>query len=337
MEEVFFTNNICPAIDNWSCFERLSYIITTHKNELTVKILKYLKALSKLAPPNLKQALFIKVFLPFVLTCKDVARSSCFSKIYRKMAVSLTNPYDSGYGTPTEGDATKGTAVSSSQEASHSEEALKISLTAILMLLEKQTLRSSFLKLGGVNCIVNFLGDKSLHRICLGILQVLASQREDSASEERKQNEDSPKDINVKPNGADEVVNVLLRSMLLLDPREGSSQIDSPVGDFAQKIQTSLCLPEVSQMLCQLWRCCFYVLKRNGIFRKSFLTHGGSMCIITVLQVVKERLYKAKSTSDVSLTNQIAPCILLMECAMVIGLEFSDELVDGVQVIALLA
>ena len=329
-DEMFLTKESYPPIYHWSCFERLSHIVTTHKDELTVKILKYLKALSKLAAPNLKEALFIKVFLPFVLTYKDTNRTNTLSKICRKLTVNIVNPYDSGYGTPTEVDTAK------TGEGSVSEEALKICLTTIFMLLEKEALRSHFMKSRGVSCIVNFLGDESLHHVCLGVLQLLATHTDEGSAlsnEGTKQTEDPSKYTIAKPDSKAEVVRILLRSMLLLDPRQEDSQIDSPIGEFAQKIRISLHLPKVSQLLCQLWRTCFRVLKRNVSFRESFVKSGVHTCVVTVLQVVKECLYKAKSRSDVNLKNQIVSCVTLMECAMAVGLEFGEQQVDGVQVI----
>ena len=339
-DEVFLMKASYPPIDHWSCFEHLSRIVTTHKDELSVKILKYLKALSKLAAPNLKEALFIKVFLPFLLAYKDMNRTNTLNKICRKETINIVNPYDSGYGTPTEGDVAKtgktGISTRDGQESNVSEEALKICLTAIFILLEKEALRSRFMKLGGVSCVVNFLGDESLHRIILGILKLLATHVEDgstSSNEGPEQKENLSVDTSAKSDGKAEVVNVLLRSMLLLDPKQENSQIDSQISEFAQKIRVSLHLPKFSQLLCQLWRCCFRILKRNVFFRERFVKSGGHTCVVTVLQVVKECLYKAKSRCDMNLKNQVVPCVMLMECAMAVGLEFGEEQVDGVQVI----
>jgi hypothetical protein len=183
---------------------------------------------------------------------------------------------------------------------------------------------------------VNFLGDETLHHVCLGILQLLATHTDEGSAlsnEGTKQTEDPSKYTIAKPDSKAEVVRILLRSMLLLDPRQEDSQIDSPIGEFAQKIRISLHLPKVSQLLCQLWRTCFRVLKRNVSFRESFVKSGVHTCVVTVLQVVKECLYKAKSRSDVNLKNQIVSCVTLMECAMAVGLEFGEQQVDGVQVI----
>lgn len=336
-DEVFLTNESYPSIGHWSCFERLSHIVTTHRDELAVKILKYMKALSKLAAPNLKEALFVKVFLPFVLTCRDDIKTNTLSKICRKETVNFVNPYDSGYGTPTEADAAKTLkSDSSSQETAVSEEALKICLTTVLMLLEKDALRSSFMKLGGVSCIVNFFGDESLHHICLGILKLLATHVEATFSNDESEGTHftgNSRDSYIKPDTKAEVFKILLRSMLLLEPREENLQIGSSISEFSQKIKIILYLPNVSQLLCQVWRTCFRVLKRNAFFRESFVKSGAHTCVITVLQVVKECLFKAKSRSDANLKNQFVSCILLMECAMAVGLEFGEEQVDGVQVL----
>ena len=339
-DEVFLTKASYPSIEHWSCFDHLSHIVTTHKDELTVRILKYLKALSKLAAPNLKGALFIKVFLPFFLAYKDTNRTNTLNKICRKETVNIVNPYDSGYGTPTEGDGAKtGKAGLSSKddlESSANEEALKVCLSTIFILLEKDALKRHFMKLDGAGCIVNFLGDESLHRVCLEILKLLAIYVEEgfsSSSEETEGTRDSPTAIGAKPDRKVKVVNVLLHSMLLFDPTQESSNIEARNSEFAQKIRICLLLPKVCQLLCQLWRTCFWVLRRNILFGESFVKFGGHTCVVTVLQVVKECLYKAKSRSDVNLKNQVVSCVMLMECAMAVGLEFGEESVDGVQVI----
>ena len=336
-DEVFLSNASYPPIEHWSCFEHLSHIVTTYKDELAVRILKYLKALSKLAAPNLKEALFIKVFLPFFLTYKDMNRANTLKKICRKETVNVVNPYDSGYGTPPEGDVAKtgktGISTQEGQESSVSEEALKVCLSTIFILLEKETLRKHFMKLNGVNCIVNFLGDEPLHRMCLEILKLLAVHVEEAPRLSTEETKDSPNSEVSNSNLHTEVVNVLLQSMLLLDPTQENLHVDSPISEFAEKIRISLHLPKVSQLLCQLWRTCFRVLKRSVLFRESFVKFGGHTCVVTVLQVVKDCLYKAKSKSDVNLKNQIVSCVGLMECAMAVGLEFGEEPVDGVQVI----
>ena len=301
-----------------------------------MKILKSLKALSKMAAPNLKEALFIKVFLPFVLTYKDVDKANNLSTICRKMTVKIGNPYDSGYGTPTEGDVGKtGQSVSSTKESSVSEEALKICLAAIFTLLEKEALRGRFVKLGGLMCIVNFLGDESLHHICLGILRLLATHEEErltSSNEGGTQAGDATMNSIAKHENRNEAVKILLRSMLLVDPRQDNSLLDLQISEFAQKIRISLHLPKVCELLCQLWKTCFRVLKKNVFFRESFVKSGGPTCVVTVLQVVKECLYKAKSKSEVNLKNQVISCVNMMECAMAVGLAFDEELVNGVQV-----
>lgn len=335
-DEVFLTKVNYPSIDHWSCFERLSHIVTSQKDELTVKVLKFLKALSKMAAPNLKEALFIKVFLPFVLTYKDADKTNNLSTVCRKMTVNIGNPYDSGYGTPPEGDTGKtGQSVSSTTESSLSEEALKLSLATIFTLLEKEALRGRFAKLGGLMCIVNFLGDESLHHICLGILQLLATHQEEklsSSNEGGAQAGDVSTNPNVKRDSRNKAVKILLRSMFLVDPKQDDSLLDLSISEFAQKIRISLHLPKVSELLCQLWKTCFRVLKRNVFFRESFVKSGGPTCVVTVLQVVKECSYKAKSRSDVNLKNQVISCVNMMECAMAVGLSFGEEQVDGVQV-----
>ena len=335
-DEVFLTKVHYPPIHHWSCFERLSSIVTSQKDELTVKILKSLKALSKMAAPNLKEALFIKVFIPFVLTFKDTDRANNLSTICCKMTVNIGNPYDSGYGTPTEGDAGKtGVSVVSTKESSLSEEALKICLATIFALLEKEALRSRFVKSGGLMCIVNFLGDHSLHNLCLEILRLLATHDEvglSSSNDGETQAQAPSTTTNLKHGSRREAAKILLRSMLLVDPKHDQSLLELSISDFAQKIRISLHLPKVCELLCQLWKTCFRVLKRNVFFQESFVRSGGPTCVVTVLQVVKECLYKAKSRSDVNLKNQVISCVNMMECAMAVGLGFGEEQVDGVQV-----
>ncbi|XP_028398812.1 lysosomal-trafficking regulator-like [Dendronephthya gigantea] len=330
-DEVFLAKTTYPPIDHWPCFEHLSHIVITNKDELTVRILKYLKALSKLAAPNLKEALFVKVFVPFVLTYKDVKKTNILGKICRKMTVNVANPYDSGYGTPSEGgEKTEKSESKVVQESGFDDEALKVCLTAIYLLLDKEVLQARFMKLGGVKCIVNFLGDEPSHLICLGILRLLATPWGDSL-DETKETEGPAQIADSKQAGKAEVVEILLHSMLLLDARQENPQVDSTVSEFAQKIRISLRLPKVSQLLCQLWRTGFRVLRKNALFRESFLKSGGHAYVVTVLQVIKECLYKAKSRSDVHLKDQVVSCVMLMECAMAVGLEFGEEQVDGVQ------
>lgn len=332
-DEVFLAKMSYPPIDRWPCFEHLSLIVTTNKDELTVRILKYLKALSKLAAPNLKEALFVKVFVPFVLTYKDVKRANILGKICRKETVNVANPYDSGYGTPPEGgDKTQKSGAKVVQETGFDDEALKVCLTTIYLLLDKEVLRARFMKLGGVKCIVNFLGDEPSHLICLGILRLLATRGEEESTDETKQAESPDQIADSKPDGRAEVAEILLHSMLLLDVRQEHPQIDSTVSEFAQKIRISLHLPKVCQLLCQLWRTGFRVLRKNSLFKESFLKSGGHACVVTVLQMIKEFLFKAKSRSDVNLKDQVVSCVMLMECAMVVGLEFSEEQIDGVKV-----
>ncbi|XP_046848177.1 lysosomal-trafficking regulator-like [Xenia sp. Carnegie-2017] len=329
-DDVFLTNENYRSIDNWPCFDRLASIVTTSDVEIVLKTLKYLRSLSKIAIANLKHALFVKVFFPYLLTINEKKRTNSFKEICQNVAVSnLRNPYDSGYGTPSEFDSGRKVSriVGADRDLASSEESIKICLNTILDLLEKERFRVEFMNPLAIECVVNFLGDPSLHQLCLEVLKMLAvTPNEETETADGKRS--STKTFYIKPEDNLIVIRLFLRAMFMLQPMLHTPDYVE-LNDFERKIRNTLSLPCVCRQVYQLWAACFHVLKQSVLFREGFLKYGGPASVVTILKLVKEFLYKAKTQSE--LKGHVLSCVKLMESAMAVGLEFAFELVDGVQ------
>lgn len=330
-DDVFLTSENYRSIDNWPCFDRLASIVTTSDVEIVLKTLKYLRSLSKIAIANLKHALFVKVFFPYLLTVNEKKRTNSFKEICQNVAVrNLRNPYDSGYGTPSEFDSGRKVSriVGADRDLASSEESIKICLNTILDLLEKERFRVEFTNPLAIECVVNFLGDPSLHQLCLEVLKMLAvTPNEETETADGKRS--STKTFYIKPEDNLIVIRMFLRAMFMLQPMLHTPD-NVELNDFERKIRNTLSLPCVCRQVCQLWAACFHVLKQSVLFREGFLKYGGPASVVTILKLVKEFLYKAKTQSE--LKEHVLSCVKLMESAMAVGLEFAFELVDGVQV-----
>lgn len=333
--------------DRWSCLGQLFLLATEQGNEVTVKIFKHVKTLAKFGSLQLREALFTKVIFPFVLKYKDMRKVNALSQVYKKLSLQVSNPYDSGYGTPNEscdiGISQSEDSCTSQQpkpKTMISDDALRISLTSLLALLETDRSQRLFLNSGGVESIINFLGDESLNPICLGILEMLAEreERNSNSSKRRTKQDDSFKKRNhemVSENRDPVVVNILLRLMFLLDPTKKeqakSDSLQTQLIEFASKIRLGLTSPKVSGLLCQLWRSCLQVLRRNAFFRDLFVHSSGPSYVVVALKVVKEYLHKMDVDYEDN-KDQLTGCVKFMERAAAVGLEFEEELVDSVQV-----
>ena len=332
-----------PGNERWSFLNQLYLLATENNGDLSITILTHLKVLAKFGSPQLREALFNEVILPFLLKYKDTKRANALSKVCEKLPLRHSStPNDSSYDTPTEvcekGASTCNESGDASQrqksENTVSDDALRISLTSLSNLLESEcSLQTSFLNSDGVKSIVNFLGHESLHSICLGILQLLAELEDSNHDHEKSTKNQSPETVSENKDLI--VVKILWRSMVLLDPIKDKTQKSSRSGvkldEFAPKIECSLRSPKALRLLCQLWRTCLELLKTNSIFRELFVQSNGPSCVVVVLQVVKEYLKGVSSAYD-GIKDHVIGCVTFMEHAVAVGLEFEEEIIDNVQV-----
>lgn len=335
-----------PGSERWAFLNHLFLLATKNNGDLSITILTHLKALVKFGSHQLREALFNEFILPFLLKYKDTKRENALSQMCEKLPLHRSGtPNDSGYATPTEVCEKNATKSKESADASQrqnsenavSDDALRISLTSLLNILESEcSFQTLFLNSDGVKSVVNFLGHESLHSICLGILQLLATQ-EDSKPSLRDQEKSAKNQSHEAVSEMKDlvVVKILWRSMVLLDPTKDETQTSSTpevkLSEFASKVQRSLRSPKALRLLCQLWRTCLELLKTNGVFRELFVQSNGPSCVVVVLQVVKEYLKEVSSAYD-GIKDHVIGCVTFMEHAVAVGLEFEENIIDDVQV-----